>query len=228
MTSERLLALSAAAGVALVLALAASGLTALAQTPDDPETAPIPTIEPFSSAESIVIEVVFQSPTEVEFVRGTVSLAPPPALIGGPPLIKIEVFDVSGQLLEEFNEWHPLWVEAIDESGDLEMIVEDSGEGRFVFAFAPDIGTVTITDIELNQELIEIDARQIVLAYCAGSPGDPGCKSVPDPGQLPGTGGAAADDGSSDSLLWIAAIAAAMVAATGGAAWLAHERRRAN
>ena len=65
------------------------------------------------------------------------------------------------------------------EDGGHELIVEDSGEGRFIFPFAPDIWHVMITDIELGQQLIEIDARQIVLDYCAANASDPECGSVP-------------------------------------------------
>ena len=218
-----------AVGMSVILAasvaMALPAFIAFGQSPDDPASEPIPTIEPFTKAESIVTQVVFNGPIDVDLVSGTVSHSPPPALIGGPPLIKVEVFDTAGRLLLEFNEWHPLWIEAIDQGGDLEMIVEESGEGRFVFPFWPDIGDVVITDIELNQELIVIDARQIVLAYCAASPSDPGCASVPGPGQLPDTGGTSSDGG--PNLLFMAAIAGAFIlAATFGAGGLAYQRRR--
>ncbi len=221
-----------AVGMSVILAasvaMALPAFIAFGQSPDDPASEPIPTIEPFTKAESIVTQVVFNGPIDVDLVSGTVSHSPPPALIGGPPLIKVEVFDTAGRLLLEFNEWHPLWIEAIDQGGDLEMIVEESGEGRFVFPFWPDIGDVVITDIELNQELIVIDAHQIVLAYCAASPSDPGCASVPGPGQLPDTGGTSSDGGGFSSLLWIAAIAAAIALAGASAAtWLTRQRRRA-
>ena len=102
-------------GAALVLVAAVTtaltGLVAFGQTPgpgDDPSTAPIPVIEVFDSAQSITSRVIFNSATDVELLSSGVNHVPAPARIGGPPLIKVEVFDVNGALLEEFNEWHPL------------------------------------------------------------------------------------------------------------------------
>jgi hypothetical protein len=220
-------ALIVAASVAIVLvAFVVSALSAFAQTPDDPASAPIPTIEPFTSAESIVVQVVFNTPTDVEFALGTVSQAPPPALLDGPPLIKVEVFDVQGSLIQEFNEWHPLWIEAIDQSGDLEMIVEESGEGRFVIPFSADIGDVRITDLEMDQELISIDARQVVLDYCAATPSDAGCAAIPGPGQLPSAGGAGAESGSGSAVV-MGVVASALVAmGVGWVAYAGYQRRR--
>jgi hypothetical protein len=119
-------------------------------------------------------------------------------------------------------------VEAQAEDGSQGTFVAESGEGRFVFPFAPNIGIVIITDIELGVELIRIDAHQIVLAYCATSPGDPGCEAAPDPGpgQLPDTGGTSSDGGSG-YWSWVAAIGAALtLASVGGAIWLARRRLR--
>ncbi len=175
-----------------------------------------------------MLQVIFHSPTDVELLSSTVSEAPPPVQIGAPPEIDVMIADLDGTVVNQFNDWHPLWIEFEDEDGERAGVQASSGEGRFVVPFLPEMRSVLITDVELDQALIEVDARQIVLAYCAGSPSDPGCASVPGPVQLPGTGGAVADDGSSDWLLWIAAISAAMVAATGGTVWLAHERRRAS
>ena len=173
-------------GATLVLvaagATAWSSLVAFGQTTgpgDDPSAAPVPIIEVFDSAQSITSRVLFNSPTDVELLSAGVNQVPAPARIGGPPLIKVELFDINGALLETFNEWHPLLVEHQGTDGSLETVIEDSGEGRFIFPFAPDIWHVMITDIELGQQLIEIDARQIVLDYCAANASDPECGSVP-------------------------------------------------
>jgi len=220
----------AASVAAAFLAMAVSSLVSFGQTPEpgnDPGLGPAPTIVISDVAQSIVTRVIFNSPTDVEFLSGVVSHAPAPGRFGGPPLIKVEVFDVDGALIEEFNDWHPLWIESENEDGELSFEIAPSGDGRFVFDFTPDVGIVKITDIELDLGLIEIDARQVVLDYCAGSPGDPGCASVPAPGQLPDTGSAPLD-GNLGSLLWVTAIAGALaLAGAGSAAWLTRQRRRA-
>ena len=168
--------------MALVLvaatAAALSNLVVSGQINDDPASEPIPTIEVFTSAQSIVTRVIFNGPTDVELLGGNISFAPAPARVGSPPLIHIEVLDVDGGLLEEFNAWHPLWVEGEGDNGQLETTVEESGEGRFVFGFEPDVGIVKITDMTLGVELIEIDAHLTVVAHCAANPNDMGCATV--------------------------------------------------
>jgi len=217
-----------AATVIVVGGFFASGLVAFGQTPEGDDLGPVPTIVDSDVAQSIVARVVFHSATEVELLSATVSHAAAPSRIGAPELIGIEMFDVNGSLLKKFNDWHPLWIEFENDDGELGGVSASSGEGRFVMPFAPDLGIVRITDIELGLVLIEIDARQIILAYCAASPSDPGCVSVPGPGQLPDTGGTSSDGGGFSSLLWIAAIAAAVALAGASAAtWLARQRRRA-
>ena len=223
-------------GAALILvvavALTMTGMVSFGQTSgpgDDPSVEPIPTLESHDTAQSVVLRVNFNSATDVEFVSGVVSQAPSAASIGAPPEIQIEVFDVDGALIRTLNDWHPLWVEVVGEDAEQFGFTAESGEGRFVFPFAPNIGIVIITDIELGVELIRIDARQIVLAYCATSPDDPGCPAAPGPGpgQLPDTGGTSSDGGS-ESWSWVAAIAAALaLAGAAGATWLARRRLRA-
>ncbi len=214
-------------GAAVALAfsgLLATSLHSFAQTPDPDDLGPAPVLPDPDRAQSIVLRVVFNSATDVELVSSTVSQAPPPAQIGAPPEIGISIFDISGSLVKEFNDWHPLWIEYEDEDGEPAGVQASSGEGRFVLPFVPEAGVVRISDIELSADLIEVDARQIVLDYCAGATGDPGCASVPGPGQLPGTGGTSVGGGS-NSLIWVGAIAAAIVLASAGAASLLARRR---
>ena len=164
-----------------VVGIALSSLIAVGQTTgpgDDPTTEPIPVFEFPDSAQSIVLRVLFNSPTDVELVDWEVSDWPAPARVGQPPHISVEVFDDVGGLLEQFNSWHPLWTEDFGDDDQRGTTFETSGEGRFIFPFYPDVGTVEITDIELGQELIQIDAQQIVVDYCRENEGDPGCASV--------------------------------------------------
>jgi len=204
-----------AAFLVLVAAVAATAFISLDRTSgvgDDPTQVPIPTIATFDSAQSIVVRVLFSSPADVDFLSGVVSTAPPAASIGAPPLIRIDVFDVDGSLIGSFNDWHPLWVEAQGEDGGMGTFVADTGEGRFVMPFAPNIGDVIITDIELGQELIQIDAHQIVVDYCAANAADPACASV----------GACAGDVNGDGVVTardIAATARAIPSRDGDRRW---------
>jgi len=164
-----------------VVGIAVSSLIAVGQTTgpgDDPTQEPIPVLVVPDSAQSIIATVFFSSPTDVELIDTAVSNWPAPGRAGGPPLISVEVFDDVGGLLEAYNAWHPLWVENDGEDEQRGFVVESSGEGVFIFPFAPNIGDVVIADIELGQELIAIDAQQIVVDYCTANASDPACASL--------------------------------------------------
>lgn len=193
--------------MATVTAVITSTVVSRGQTPEptaiDPAVEPIPVLESDRGAKSIIIRVFFNSPTDVEFTSGAVSKAPAPAHVGGPPLIQVEVLDGSGDLVEEYNDWHPLWTEIHgdhddgnggehDEDGNggghHAMVIAESGEGRFIIGYAPEIVSVKISDIELGQDLVEVDARRIIVDYCADKRDDPDCAGVPCPGDVDGDG----------------------------------------
>lgn len=172
----------------LVAALGASTFVVFSQTTgpgDDPTTEPIPSIVVPESAQSIVATVEFDSPTSARFVGWSVSNWPAPARTGNPPFIQVDVFDVDGNLIERFNEWHPLIVEYFGNDGLEGSVMEETGEGRFVFPFYPNVGTVEISDIELGQTLVELDAHQIVVDYCGANSDDPACEDVVVPSPTP-------------------------------------------
>lgn len=167
--------------IATSVALVAAISSTLVSWAADPGDEPFPTIEVLDEAQSIVAHVVFHSSTDVEFVGAEVSPAPPPARIGGPPLVQIEALDNAGAVLETYNDWHPLWTGergGVDGEDDHSLVVEETGEGRFIVEFAPSIETVKVTDIRAGQELIEFDVQRTVVAYCVGNPDDPGCETV--------------------------------------------------
>jgi hypothetical protein len=183
---------------ATLLGVVTSTVVSLGQTPDpvviDPALEPIPVVQLDDGDKSIVIRVFFNTPTDVELISGAVSESRAPARIGGPPLIEVQAFDADDNVVEEHNDWHPLWTEVHGdhdgENGDDEhqMIVDDSGEGRFIVSYAPEIVTVKISDIELGQELIAVDAGRIIVDYCADKRDDPACAGVPCPGDVNGDG----------------------------------------
>lgn len=174
--------------VVLAVALVATTYAAVGQGTgpgDDPATEPIPSFSVPESAQSIVATVQFDSPTSAQIVGWSVSNWPAPARTGNPPFIQVDVFDVDGNLIETFNEWHPLMVEYFGDDGLEGSVMEETGEGRFVFPYSPDLGDVMISDIELGIPLVEIDAHQIVLDYCGENADDPACADVVVPSPTP-------------------------------------------
>ncbi len=121
--------------------------------------------------------VVFDARTDVRLVETHVSAWPPPGRAADPPHMRVSVLDGGGSPLQEFNQWHPLWVENLGDDEQRGSEIGTSGRGRFIVDFAADIGEVTITDIELGVQVFEIDAHRLVVAYCAQTT-DASCADV--------------------------------------------------
>lgn len=215
---------------AVIVVTAISTLAAVGQTSgpgDDPSQESIPEIQVPDSAQSMFVRVFFNSPAVVEVVETGVSDWPAPGRAGGPPLIGVDVFDDAGALLESFNAWHPLWVEHGREGDDEEdnddpqrgFVAEQSGEGVFIFPFYPNVGVVEISDVELGQMLVEVDAHQIVVDYCFANGDDPACDDVVVPSPTPVPCPADVNGDGKLSLLDVFALARALGSKPGDSRW---------
>lgn len=190
MIVRKLFLIAATTAVTILAMTTSASIVAHGQTPNDPELAPIPTYQPSEFAQSIVILVQFNSPTDIELLSMEVSNAVPPARIGGPPLIGIETMDDLGSVLDQYQEWHPLWAAVHGDDGagehDHSLAIEESGVLRIVVPFLPEAKTVAVNDIQLGQQLGEFNVEPVIVDYCAANPDDPQCATVPAPTPTPG------------------------------------------
>jgi hypothetical protein len=141
----------------------------------DPSVEPIPVLDFSDPAKSMVVRVDFTGRTEASFADAIVSFERAHTSIGDPPLLKLDLFDDQGAPAGSFNTWHPLWAFEETAAGGEHLRILDSGEGRFVFPFDPDLGTMKLTDIPLDEEVIEVDLTGAIRDFCVANPTDPDC-----------------------------------------------------
>jgi uncharacterized repeat protein (TIGR01451 family) len=100
---------------------------------------------------------------------------PPPALVGGPEMLNIQVFDRDGQMVEEFKHWDPRAFSVYDVTEDYHDESE-AASGRFVLPFAPDMQTMLLYDLrDNNQQVASVDLGPAILFFCDQNPNDPVC-----------------------------------------------------
>ncbi len=201
----------AATAVASVNRLSGRATTTVDPLNDDPALAPIPTIQHSTMAQSIVVRVLFNGPSDVQFMEGSISDAPPPAHAGGPPLIQLREMDAGGELIDQFDEWNPRWWDVHEDEETHHVAVQDVAEGRFVFKFDPQVATLGISDVQAGLELTTLNIQPIIAAYCEGAAGDPGCEGVSCPGDVNGDGAVTLRD------VWV--VARAIASARGDRRW---------
>jgi hypothetical protein len=165
------------AAVGLSAAMIATGLAVSADPPDtNPTTAPIPAIPKETDAKSLVADVLFDSRLDATPVSAEVRYGAAHSHLGDPPLLRLEVLDENGALLDEFNAWHPLWAFVEDSVGSESRIILDQANGTFIVPFDRDAVTMTITDAPLAEPVVEIDLTGAITEFCTDNPEDPSCR----------------------------------------------------
>lgn len=153
--------------------------------PNDPNKLQIPLFESEKLNKSMIVRLIFASENQIHQVHfGSASVAFEPAKtnIGNPPLVHVQVLDHSNNIIQEFNEWHPLWRFVYDGSTNQESLtVEAVAEGRFVFPFDPRIAFMRVTDLTISPELsgneYMFDLRPSIRDFCQLHPDDPDCQN---------------------------------------------------
>jgi hypothetical protein len=146
-----------AMAVALLLLTIWTG-EAQSQEGVDPRTEPIPELDLDDPARSIVLDVTFNGPDDVqvdsiEIVR---QRAPDPG--GNPPLLRIQLLDTDGAVLRQFNEWNPLLTRIYDEQGAHSVEIADTASMTIAFLFNANFSRLRILDLERGGlQLVEVD-----------------------------------------------------------------------
>src|SRR5215208_1869056 len=88
------------------------------------------------------------------------------ANIGNPPLLEVEALDDSGNEIQNFNYWHPLWAFQIREDGRGGLTILPNSEARIVTEFDPRIAETQISYIYSEEgEEVEKAMRSYQLIY---------------------------------------------------------------
>ncbi|MCC6627940.1 MAG: DUF11 domain-containing protein [Chloroflexi bacterium] len=154
------------------LALPTGPVEAVTGGPQDP----VPVIEPAAANKTVVINLNFTNQDQVSLANGAVAFGRPPARIGNPPLLDVVLKDKAGNVVERYNEWHPLWNFIEDGGPGGGMEIAPSGVGTFPYTHAPTIRTMEVHDIPKQKLLATIDVvGAAVRPFCEQNPTDAIC-----------------------------------------------------
>src|SRR5215212_6386824 len=160
---------------------------AYAQIPDnrdDLTRAAVPEFDFNNVDKSMVVLLNFTALNKAEFVATGVSYGPPHSNIGNPPLLRVQIYAYNGDLIQQFNYWHPLFALEFQEDGKEYHKILSNAVGRFVFAFDPRAALMKVSYLLHDgpnstqaEEVGSVDLRPTILNFCNQFPDDPDCRS---------------------------------------------------
>jgi hypothetical protein len=117
---------------------------------------------------SIVVLLKFTALNKAEFVGSDVSYGPPRSNIANPPSLKVQIYDYSGDIIQQFYYWHPLFYFEFQQDGSESFGVSQSPVvGRFVYAFDPNAALMKVSYLHHDgvnstwaEEVISVDLIQ--------------------------------------------------------------------
>jgi len=148
----------------------------------DPGQEPVPELDADlrdRQTKAVIVRLDFDGRDQVSLRSAKVVYEQPHVRIGDPPLLHIRLLDDGGQVLEEFNAWHPLW-SFVWEDGRERRIILQRASGRFVLPFFPFLKTMEVTDVALGRSVISVDLEPTIRDFCRRNSGDPDCPPEPD------------------------------------------------
>jgi hypothetical protein len=162
---------------ASIAAMIAGASIAVAQ-PVDPQTDPFPVLDFAEAHKTVSVQLSFVDRMTVVLLGGEVVTQPTHVRISDPPLLRVEVADLGGVMLEQFNAWHPQWAFEEDDFGRERRIIRTNVSGSFNFPFDPAAAEMIVTDNALNLTVATVDLLPITHDYCRENPGDLDCTEL--------------------------------------------------
>jgi hypothetical protein len=162
---------------------------AYAQIPEDREDddltqTTVPEFDFNNANKSTVVLLNFTALNKAEFVAVGVSYGPPHSNIGNPPLLRVQIYDYNGAIIQQFNYWHPLFALEFQEDGKEYLKMLPNAVGRFVFPFDPNAALMKVSYLHHEganntwpEEVISVDLRPTIPSFCDQFPKDPDCRS---------------------------------------------------
>ena len=140
-----------------------------------PSTEPFPVFDFEDPQKSIVVDLEFEdaltvTPQSVAVVRERTHVR-----LGDPPLLRVRVFDLNDETVEEFNSWHPLWI--LENDGPKSIL--PTGVGTLALPFESSVAGITVTDrTQDDVELATIDLLPATHDFCRDNPAEPECDGL--------------------------------------------------
>ena len=138
---------------------------------------PIPEFDYDDLPKTMIVQLTFDTTGSLNFDTSKVFLGLPPARIGNPPLLQVEVFNDAGNSVEIFNAWDPRWIELHDINGIHQSQLLSSATGYFFFPFGPDLKEILVINVPENQIFGPFDIRDGIRVFCEQNPNDVDCVS---------------------------------------------------
>jgi len=138
---------------------------------------PIPQLDLDDPAKVVVLRLHFSNLNLADVEGADVSYGIPPAQIGAPPMLSVELRDLEGTLLEEFDAWHPLkaYEEAVD--GSDSGIILPEGSGSLILPLTPNLAAITVMNQESGLVLAEVDLIPPIHSFCRENTLEPECEN---------------------------------------------------
>lgn len=153
--------------------------------PNGPEE-PLPVVEYGTDDKLMTIQAHFNGRANLVIDNVAVDYGVPPLLEGGASILNLQAFDGSGVALFQFSSWHPLLrlgtFDLVDNPQPTIIhgpaVWGSAAKSAFLLPFSPALHTLTITDLELGQELVTVDLRPAILDFCAVHADDADCQII--------------------------------------------------
>jgi hypothetical protein len=141
----------------------------------DPRVDPIPSFQFQTNQKTVAIGLYFSGPYLVQLETVEIIPGPTRGRTTDPPLLSAELQDLTGNVLEKFYKWHPLWVFTFDNSGQDHVSILSEGRGYITFPFRSNIATMKLTDVMAKKELISVELISHFHTFCRDNRSDPDC-----------------------------------------------------
>ena len=143
----------------------------------DPSKDPIGSVNLDDDEVSILIELDFDSRTQVEASLVEIVHGRTRATIGEPPLLRADMFDHFDKMVGSYDAWHPFWQFYENEAGEEVFGILEEGTGEMILPFVPELDQLTITDVALEQHILTVDLDPAIIEFCTDNPSHPDCVS---------------------------------------------------
>ncbi len=149
---------------------------AISQPPDEP----IPVLDFGQSEKAISVTLTLGSSSatldSVNVFRGRAH-----GRIGNPPLLGVQLLDLSNNVIDSFNAWNPRYVRVYNAEGrdSRAILPEGTGTGSIIFPFSPNVATMAVKNKEEHDShIISVDLVPSIHAFCRDNRDDSDCGNV--------------------------------------------------